>query len=240
MSKPCVSPAVLGVLLACPSSFAQPAIGAAMDRSPDGSIIVAMFQPDISALDLIRVGADNSLLRISRVGCPPVSSLVAVDSNGDGIKEFAISLDGSSSIVVLSVDQSGFTGAQVVQTDEPSVGLITLNQMDGGPATLAAVGTSGIAYTITTVASGDVVSGSRCDTTWEQCSATCSCTPIAPGIQECLEAARCRSSNCHWAACILRESGEYGQIRTNLANIACGAVYAIEMATCFPLELVNQ
>jgi len=38
----------------------------------------------------------------------------------------------------------------------------------------------------------------------------------------------------------VHETGEYGQIRTNFANVACGGVYAVEMVTCFPVELLNQ
>jgi hypothetical protein len=236
--------AAFSILFCGSSALAQPAIGAAMDRSADGSIIVVMYRPDLAALDILRVGADDSVVPISRIGCPPVSSVAVGDTNGDGLKEFALSLTDGSAVVLLTVGQGGVMGGQIVQTDEPAVAVLAVSIVEGGQPILVTIGSTGIAYSVVSTANapptGPIDSGTHCDTTWEQCGAECSCSPIFPGIQACLEAARCRASNCHWSACILHESGAYGQVRTNLANIACGAVYATEMVTCFPVQLLPR
>ncbi len=236
---------IVGVLLSSVTTMGQPSAAPACATKPgsDGSIIVTRYRPADQVLDMIRVGADDSVTLIGQVGCPAVSSMSVVDSDGDGAEEFAISMQDTSAIVLLTVLPGGLAGGQIIETDEPVAALLSVGSVLGGSGTLVGVGLSGTAFVIETAQNapptgGPVNSGSACDTKYEQCGPDCSCTPIGPGIQACIEATRCRTSNCHWAACINYESGDSGGIATVGAHLACASVYWAEVVGCLPSELL--
>ena len=67
----------------------------------------------------------------------------------------------------------------------------------------------------------------------------CSTTPANPGITSCLEAADCRNGDCKWAACTLRQAGEYNWLRYQAAMLACGAVFDTEIVICLPKQILK-
>jgi hypothetical protein len=87
----------------------------------------------------------------------------------------------------------------------------------------------------------ECILGQYCDDKYETSDeGECSRTPLDPGIQACIDAAFCRASDCHWACCVLKQSGEWGWVRWVAGNLACGAVADAEIVMCLPQPLLPR
>jgi len=178
--------------------------------------------------------------------------VLAVDIDGDGALDLAASCVGDSSIHTLLNDGSGFFApSQTLHVGFLPKVLTWLDVCSDGLPEIAVADVSGTPKSLFNNEVGSLSPNAVAleTMTWSDYSdicgpplpagqgcgsePSCSATPTGPGIQRCLVAACCRAKKCRWAACVIKDAGEWPAPGCYVAALlACNAVGAAESAGC--------